>query len=135
MDELLSEFALAHVEGSMTVATYARDDLLEKRRRVMRAWRDFVLPDLLDFVLPDLLVAEACADTCGPVQGMRPRGGSCAPTAREALRDDSMGSMYWYLVFQQRKRHFPANSTPDYHGSPNVLPATREVVSLRSRCE
>ena len=32
VDELLSEFALAHVEGSKTVAAYARDDLLEKRR-------------------------------------------------------------------------------------------------------
>ena len=30
VDELLSEFALAHVEGSATVAAYARDDLLEK---------------------------------------------------------------------------------------------------------
>ena len=32
----LSEFALAHVEGSRTVAAYARDDLLEKRRPVMQ---------------------------------------------------------------------------------------------------
>ena len=31
VDELLSGFALAHVEGSATVAAYARDDLLEKR--------------------------------------------------------------------------------------------------------
>ena len=44
MDELLSEFALAHVEGSKTVAAYARDDLLEKRRAVMEAWCDFVCP-------------------------------------------------------------------------------------------
>lgn len=35
MDELLSEFALARVEGPKTVAAYARDDLLEKRRPVM----------------------------------------------------------------------------------------------------
>ena len=42
VDELLSEFALAHVEGSKTVAAYARDDLLEKRRPVMQAWCDFV---------------------------------------------------------------------------------------------
>ena len=35
IDELLSEFALAHVEGSKTVAAYARDDLLEKRRPVI----------------------------------------------------------------------------------------------------
>ncbi len=40
VDELLSEFALAHVEGSKTVAAYARDDLLEKRRPVMQAWSD-----------------------------------------------------------------------------------------------
>ncbi len=38
VDELLSEFALAHVEGSKTVAAYARDDLLEKRRPVMQGW-------------------------------------------------------------------------------------------------
>ena len=37
VDELLSEFALAHVEGSATVAAYARDGLLEKRRSVMQA--------------------------------------------------------------------------------------------------
>ena len=43
VDELLSEFALAHVEGSKTVAAYARDDLLEKRRPVMQAWSDLVL--------------------------------------------------------------------------------------------
>ncbi len=36
VDELLSEFALAHVEGWTTVAVYARDDLLEKRRPVMQ---------------------------------------------------------------------------------------------------
>ena len=42
VDELLSEFALAHVEGSATVAAYARDDLLEKRRPVMQAWADFI---------------------------------------------------------------------------------------------
>ena len=42
IDELLSEFALAHVEGSKTVAAYARDDLLEPRRPVMQAWCDFV---------------------------------------------------------------------------------------------
>ena len=42
VDELLSEFALAHVEGSKTVAAYARDDLLEKRRPVMQAWSDHV---------------------------------------------------------------------------------------------
>ena len=38
VDETLSEFALAHVEGSATVAAYARDDLLERRRPVMQQW-------------------------------------------------------------------------------------------------
>ena len=42
VDELLSEFALAHVEGSATVAAYARDDLLEKRRPVMQAWAECI---------------------------------------------------------------------------------------------
>ena len=42
VDELLSEFALAHVEGSATVAAYARDDLLEKRRPVMQGWADCI---------------------------------------------------------------------------------------------
>ena len=42
VDELLSEFALAHVEGSKTVAVYARDDLLEKRRPVMQGWCDHI---------------------------------------------------------------------------------------------
>ncbi|MDE0003679.1 MAG: hypothetical protein OXQ29_13390, partial [Rhodospirillaceae bacterium] len=40
---ILSEFALAHVEGSKTVAAYARDDLLEERRPVMQAWSDYVM--------------------------------------------------------------------------------------------
>ena len=42
VDELLSEFALAHVEGSQTVAAYARDDLLEQRRPVMQRWADAI---------------------------------------------------------------------------------------------
>ncbi len=42
VEELLSEFALAHVEGSATVAAYARDDLLEKRRAVMQRWGDSI---------------------------------------------------------------------------------------------
>ncbi len=42
VDELLSGFALAHVEGSATVAAYARDDLLEKRRLVMQRWADCI---------------------------------------------------------------------------------------------
>ena len=45
VDELPSEFALAHVEGSKTVAAYVRDDLMEKRHPVMQAWSDFVAPD------------------------------------------------------------------------------------------
>ena len=40
VDELLSEFSLAHVEGPATVAAYARDDLLEKRRPFVQAWAD-----------------------------------------------------------------------------------------------
>ena len=36
VDELLSGFALARARGSATVAAYARDDLLEKRRPVMQ---------------------------------------------------------------------------------------------------
>ena len=39
VDELLSEFALAHVEAK-TVAAYGRDSLVEKRRPVMQAWCD-----------------------------------------------------------------------------------------------
>ena len=42
VDELLSEFVLAHVEGSATVTAYARDDLLEKRRPVMQRWADCI---------------------------------------------------------------------------------------------
>ena len=42
VDELLSEFALAHVEGSATVVAYARDDLLEKCRPVMQRWADCI---------------------------------------------------------------------------------------------
>ena len=42
VDETLSEFALAHVEGSETVRAYARDDLLDKRRPVMQAWADYL---------------------------------------------------------------------------------------------
>ena len=42
MDEPLSEFALARVEGSRTVAAYARDDLLEKRQSAMQAWCESV---------------------------------------------------------------------------------------------
>jgi len=42
VNELLSEFALVHVESSATVAAYACDDLLEKRRPVMQAWADCI---------------------------------------------------------------------------------------------
>ena len=44
VDELISEFTLAHVEGPVTVAAYVRDDLLEKRRPVMQRWADCILP-------------------------------------------------------------------------------------------
>ena len=40
VDELLYEFAPAHVEGSATVAAYAGDDLQEKRRLVMQRRAD-----------------------------------------------------------------------------------------------
>ena len=43
VDELLSEFALSHIEGPATVAAYARDDLPEKRRPVMQAWCEFIV--------------------------------------------------------------------------------------------
>ena len=49
VDELLSEFALAHVEGSATVAAYARDDLLEKRRPVMQEWADCIAGEVASF--------------------------------------------------------------------------------------
>ena len=42
VDETLSEFALAHVEVSATVAAYARDDLLEKQRPEMQRWGDCI---------------------------------------------------------------------------------------------
>ena len=42
VDELLSEFVLAYLEVSATVAAYARDDPLEKRRPVMQAWSDCI---------------------------------------------------------------------------------------------
>lgn len=42
MNELLSEFAVADVEGSATVAMYARYDLMEKRHPVMQRWADCI---------------------------------------------------------------------------------------------
>ena len=42
VDELLSEFTLAYVEGTATVAAYARDNLLEKRRPVTQWWAEFI---------------------------------------------------------------------------------------------
>ena len=48
VEELLSEFSLARVararrvQGSATVAAYARDNLLEKRRPVMQRWADTI---------------------------------------------------------------------------------------------
>ena len=41
VDELPSEFALAHVEAK-TVAAYSRDSLVEKRRPVTLAWCEHV---------------------------------------------------------------------------------------------
>ena len=37
----VSELALAHVSGDATRAAYARDELLQKRARLMRAWAKF----------------------------------------------------------------------------------------------
>ena len=38
------EQALAHVQADMTVAAYARSDLLDVRRELMQAWADYVMP-------------------------------------------------------------------------------------------
>ena len=35
-----AKFTLARVDGGKTIAAYARDDLLAKRRPVMQAWAD-----------------------------------------------------------------------------------------------
>ena len=43
VDETLSEFALARVEDSATVAAYARDDPIEKRWPVMQRWADCIV--------------------------------------------------------------------------------------------
>ncbi|MCH7982030.1 MAG: integrase arm-type DNA-binding domain-containing protein [Proteobacteria bacterium] len=40
----VSELALAHVSGDATRAAYARDELLQKRARLMRAWAKFCGP-------------------------------------------------------------------------------------------
>ena len=42
VDEMLSDFALARVEGSAMVAAYVHDDRLEKRRPVMKQWSDCI---------------------------------------------------------------------------------------------
>ncbi|MDE0004171.1 MAG: hypothetical protein OXQ29_15890 [Rhodospirillaceae bacterium] len=44
MDEMLSEFARARVEGLATVAAYGRDGLLENRWPVMKRWADYIAP-------------------------------------------------------------------------------------------
>jgi hypothetical protein len=41
-EDMVIEFALAHVEGSKAKKAYARSDLLEKRRLLMTAWAAFV---------------------------------------------------------------------------------------------
>ena len=38
----ISEFALAHVEGSMAELAYRRSDFLEKRRELMDAWAAYI---------------------------------------------------------------------------------------------
>lgn len=44
----VAEAALAHVVGNKVEAAYRRGDLFEKRRRLMDAWADFVVPGLRD---------------------------------------------------------------------------------------
>ena len=39
---VVAEMALAHVEKDKTVAAYARSDLFERRRKLMKAWAGFV---------------------------------------------------------------------------------------------
>jgi hypothetical protein len=38
----LRKVALAHANGDKTDEAYARGDLFEKRRRLMREWADFI---------------------------------------------------------------------------------------------
>ena len=44
VDRELAEHALSHQVGSAVERAYQRSDLLERRRAVMQAWADFVLP-------------------------------------------------------------------------------------------
>ena len=48
----VAEAALAHVVGNKVEAAYRRGDLFEKRRRLMDAWGDFVVPGLRDELQP-----------------------------------------------------------------------------------
>ena len=41
-DFVIAELALAHKVGSSVERIYARTDLLEKRRRLMQLWADYV---------------------------------------------------------------------------------------------
>jgi hypothetical protein len=48
----LAEVALAHVVGDETERAYQRGDLLEKRRRLMAAWSEFVTKPVAGDVVP-----------------------------------------------------------------------------------
>ena len=43
-DDLLSEQALAHSDRDKVRAAYQRSDMLERRRELMQAWADYILP-------------------------------------------------------------------------------------------
>ena len=62
VDETLSEFALAPVEGSATVAAYARDDLLERRRPVMQQWAAYCASGDARSVVPHSTGGGCCCD-------------------------------------------------------------------------
>lgn len=47
----VAEAALAHVNADKVEAAYARGDLFEKRRRLMDAWAQYLLPPLADKVV------------------------------------------------------------------------------------
>jgi integrase len=40
----LAEMALAHTIGDKTEAAYRRGDMFDRRREMMQAWADFVVP-------------------------------------------------------------------------------------------
>ena len=42
VDRIVAEMCLAHKVGAATEQAYSRSDLLEKRRRVMEHWADYI---------------------------------------------------------------------------------------------